>query len=159
MSDSETATELFNELDFEYDSTVNIISVESFRNSSNQLFVIFSKDVLEIENSGRLSCRFNDSRITKKDIEVKLRNRIIFDGNFDQNFDSIQQIIGIPEPAKDQSSIHILCDDFYELLENKKKKNEVLDFVEHKKTSLVKTLFDIDPFSNKKKKMGLFGSK
>jgi hypothetical protein len=159
ISDTESNKELFNDLDFEYNNVVNLISVESFRNSSNQNFIKFSKDVLDIQNSGRLNLKFNGSRIAKKDVESKLRSRILFDGEFDQNFNSIQKLLGIPEPDKNQSSIHILGNDFYDLLENQKKKNEVLDFVENKKTSLVKTMLDIDPFSDKKKKIGLFGLK
>lgn len=157
ISDENTAKDLFKELDFEYDSTVNLITVESVRNSSNQLFIKFDKDVLDIENSGRLNCKYNGSRIAKKDIERRLKNRILFDGDFDKNFESIQKLLGIPEPSHDQSSIHIACDDFYELLENQKKKNDVLEFVENKKANLVKSMFDIDPFSKNKKKMGLFG--
>lgn len=158
IADDEKAKEIFDAIDFYYDETFYIIKVETYTDKDG-VFLRFARSSIEIENSGRLSCKYDDSRIAKKDIQSKFVGSLIFEDELDQNFESVVKKLGIPTPKKNQKTLNILYDDYFDMIE-KNKKSDAVVFLENKKKSVLNEITsDLNHSKSNKKKLGLYSFK
>lgn len=159
IASEKDAKDLFQKMNFEWDDTIYIINAKTYTDNKNTILVEFVKNELEIENSGRLSCRYNGNRIAKKDIEGKLEGGVIINDELTQKFNFLQETLAIPGHSPLKKSINIMFDDYYRLKEKKSNQNSITDFLEQKKSNILEKIMDSNYGGPKKKKIGIYGFK
>lgn len=123
----------------------------SIKNTDELFYVKFEKSLIECNfRHGRTRIYKKDGKqISKVNFEKEISNSIIIDNKLATDFIFLENTLGIPS-TKTKKTIHILHDDFYELLEKKESVKSFIKSKTHEEITSKRT-------RGKLSKMGLYG--
>lgn len=154
IADSDKSQELFEKITFDKDEDFFIIKMEIEKNEDGSTRLVFRKNHFSIECDGRITCRRNDSIFARAKIRAEFDNAVLFNGELDQTFASLQNAVNIPSPRIGQRKINIFYDDFLNMV---KEEDTPVKFLKKKEKNYIQMLTNRD--SKSKKRPSFYGLK